>query len=124
MKGCRCSWAAGRCGQREARGCTAAWHTMAVEEKGKRGSGGQLSARGRRKEGGPTARCRVEEESVGGPSVRQGAWPAGVVAGQASAMQSRRAGGARELRVRAWAGRGKGGSWAEPERNSVNFDLK
>jgi hypothetical protein len=43
----------------------------------------------------------MEEESVGGHGAQQGARPAEAV-----------------------AGRGKGGSWAGPERNSVDFDLQ
>jgi hypothetical protein len=33
-------------------------------------------------------------------------------------------GGARGLHMRAWAGLGEGRSWAGPESNSANFDLK
>jgi hypothetical protein len=55
------SWVTGRHKQREAQGRAAAWHAEVEEEKGKRGGGVRLSARGRRKEGGgPTAWLRVE----------------------------------------------------------------
>jgi hypothetical protein len=70
--------------------------------KGEKGGWGRLIAQGRIKEGGGlTARPRMEEESVGGHGAQQGARPAEAV-----------------------AGRGKGGSWAGPERNSVDFDLQ
>jgi hypothetical protein len=97
-KGSRCSWATGRCGQREAQGHAVVWHTEAEEEKGK-GGGVRLSARGSTRErgGGPAAWRRVEEESVGGGGAggRRRRWPVSVCHVKQGSGR------------RAWAGRGK-----------------
>jgi hypothetical protein len=92
--------------------------------KGEKG-GGVGSVRGEgEKRGGLVAQRRLEEESMGGPSGQQGTQLVEVLAGRASATSSRGAGGACGPRVRVWAGRGKGWSWAGPKRNIVDFDLK
>jgi hypothetical protein len=68
-------------------GACVAWHAEANEEKWKRGwVSPQHAGKDKRGVGGrPAARCRVAEESVGGPDGWQGARPAEVVAGLASA---------------------------------------
>jgi hypothetical protein len=103
------SWAAGRHGRREHEG--ARWHGT-LRQRRKRGRGGRLSAWGRTKERGGS-----------GGSAPRGGGERGV-AGQASTTRSRGAGGARGLSMRVWAGQGKGGRWAGPQRTSVDFDLK
>jgi hypothetical protein len=88
-------------------------------QRRKRGKGGWglVHGAGRRKKDDPTARCRVEEESVGGRwSARRAVGEGG---GRSGTCRVKQGSG-----WHAWAGRGKGGSWAGPERNNVDSDLK
>jgi hypothetical protein len=95
-------------GKRKAR---KSWLSHARE--GKRGGSGVGDATRRQGENG----ARHPGSCAGATETGAGRAVFGVVRKQG-------VGGARGLHMRAWAGLGEGRSWAGPESNSANFDLK